>query len=281
MNGLGTTVGMLHPGSMGAAVAAQLRRFGVTVLWYPEGRSPATLARADAAGLEAVGDLPVLLERADIIISLCPPAAAEDNARLAADGGFADKVFVEANAIAPQRVSRIAQLLPDAVVVDAAVVGSPPVGGKSPRLYVSGDSAAVARLSGLFSATDVRVHRLGEQIGKASALKLSYTSYQKASRVVAAVAYGLAEANGVADELLDIAERRPGSYLSETGYIPKTVTRAWRWGPELEEAADLLSECGLPDELMRAAAAVLARWEGTRDADLSVAEALELLHGDS
>ncbi|MEV5468076.1 DUF1932 domain-containing protein [Streptomyces griseoincarnatus] len=281
MSRAGITVGMLHPGRMGAAVAGQLRRCGTTVLWSPHDRSHATAARAAAAALEPVDDLSVLLARADVVLSLCPPAAAEDVARQIADHGFAGKIFIEANAIAPQRVRRIAHMLPKVTVVDAAVIGSPPVGGKRPKLYTSGPSAALDRLADLFATTDVQVCPLGEEIGKASSLKLAYTSYQKASRVLAAVAYGLADANGVADELLDVARQRTGSYLAETEYIPKTAARAWRWGPEMEEAAELLAEAGLPDDLMRATASVLSRWDGARDADLSISDALDQLRGDA
>ncbi|MFJ3624325.1 hypothetical protein ACIPSH_40220 [Streptomyces iakyrus] len=42
-----------------------------------------------------------LLDRSDMVISLCPPAAAEDLARDIAARRFAG-VFVEANAISPQ-----------------------------------------------------------------------------------------------------------------------------------------------------------------------------------
>ncbi|WP_405807920.1 hypothetical protein OG729_22945 [Streptomyces sp. NBC_00210] len=60
------TVGVLHPGSMGAAVASQLGRAGVRVLRVPTNRSQATVTGAKRAGLEAVGDLSVLLELSDI-----------------------------------------------------------------------------------------------------------------------------------------------------------------------------------------------------------------------
>ncbi|WP_443055827.1 DUF1932 domain-containing protein [Streptomyces sp. NBC_00690] len=272
-----TTVGILHPGSMGAAVAAQLRRAGARVLWNPAGRSSATVRRARQAGLTAADGMAELVTRCDVVISLCPPAAAEDIAFEVAGHGPEGKVYVEANAIAPQRVRRIAQALPGTVVVDAAVVGSPPVGGKQPRLYTSGPSDAVDCVKRIFADTDVTVRPLGEEIGKASALKLTYTSYQKASRVLAAIAYGAAEANGVADELLDIAGLRTDSYLTEPGYIPKTASRAWRWAPEMREAATLVHAAGLPDDLLHATAAVLAHWEDARDADLSIEEALDQL----
>ena len=46
------TIGLLHPGEMGAAIAAALRASGQTLLWASAGRSAATAERADGAGLE-------------------------------------------------------------------------------------------------------------------------------------------------------------------------------------------------------------------------------------
>ncbi|MFD4261877.1 hypothetical protein ACFWR9_30710 [Streptomyces sp. NPDC058534] len=41
-------------------------------------------------------------------------------------------------------------------VIDAAVVGSPPMGGKYPTLYLSGPSKQANRIAELFTGTDVR-----------------------------------------------------------------------------------------------------------------------------
>ncbi|MFI9585084.1 DUF1932 domain-containing protein [Streptomyces sp. NPDC052236] len=272
------TVGLLHPGSMGSAFGAQLRARGHIVLWCPEGRSDTTRRRAEQAGLESEA-LPELVSRSDVLLSLCPPAAAEETAAQVAELGMAGAgtIYVEANAVSPSRVVSIADRLAPMPVIDAAVVGSPPVGGKSPTLYLSGPGKQADRIAELFAGTDVRTRVLGDSIGKASALKLAYSSYQKVSRVLAAVAYGAAETYGVEDELLEIAAKRTRSYLVETDYIPKTAARAWRWGPELEDAAALLADAGLPDSLMHAAAATLARWDGNKDERLDIAEALEAL----
>ncbi|MFE3138972.1 DUF1932 domain-containing protein [Streptomyces scopuliridis] len=272
------TIGLLHPGSMGSAFGAQLRARGHVVLWCPDGRSDATRRRAEHAGLEAEA-LPELVSRSDVLLSLCPPAAAEETAAEVAGLGVAGAgaIYVEANAVSPSRVQRIADSLTPMPVVDAAVVGSPPVGCKYPTLYLSGPGKQADRIAELFAGTDVRSHALGDGIGKASALKLAYSSYQKVSRVLAAVAYGAADTYGVADELLEIAAKRTRGYLVETDYIPKTAARAWRWGPELEDAADLLASAQLPDALMHAAAATLARWDGNQDERMDIAGALEAL----
>ncbi|MEU0124415.1 DUF1932 domain-containing protein [Streptomyces albidoflavus] len=273
-----TVLGVLHPGSMGAAVAAQARVGGAEVLWCPTGRSPATRDRAARSGLAAASSLAELVERADVILSICPPAHAEDVAAAVSVYPFVG-VYVDANAIAPTTMARVSATLSrtDAIVVDGSIVGSPPSATKSPRLYLSGPRDALASVAGLFAGTAVRAHALPGDIGSASALKLSYSSYQKASRVLAAVSYALARDHGVEGELLDIAGGRSGSYLAETAYIPKVAARSWRWGPEMSEVASALRDAGLPADLAEASASVMSRWDGLRGAQVSVLEALERL----
>ncbi|MFF8604057.1 DUF1932 domain-containing protein [Streptomyces sp. NPDC015232] len=272
------TVGILHPGSMGAAVAACAATNAAAALWCEAGRSAASVERAARFGLTPVPTLHELLDRSDMVISLCPPAAAEDLARDVAGHHFAG-VYVEANAINPERAHRIAALLePGATVVDGGVVGSPPVGGKTPTLYLSGAASATGRIEALFAGTAVRTAVLGTEVGKASALKLAYASFQKTSRVLVALAVGMAREHGVDQELLEVASRRTDSYLSEPQYVAKTAARAWRWGPELDEAADALAAAGLPPEMLRAAASTLARWNDAKDdGELTLTEALDRL----
>ncbi|MGZ0200550.1 DUF1932 domain-containing protein [Streptomyces sp. RM1] len=272
------TVGILHPGSMGAAVASCAAINAAEVLWCETGRSAASVERAAHFGLTPVTTLAELLDRSDIVISLCPPAVAEDLARDVAGHRFAG-VYVEANAINPDRTKRIVALLElDATVVDGGVVGSPPVGGKTPTLYLSGPADATERIEALFAGTAVRTAMLGPEIGKASALKLSYASFQKTSRVLVALAVGMARKHGVDQELIEVASRRTDSYLAEPEYVARTAARAWRWGPELEEAADMLAGAGLPPEMLRAAASTLARWSDAKDDDeLTLTDALDRL----
>lgn len=272
------TVGILHPGSMGAAVAACAATNAAEVLWCETGRSTASVERATRFGLSPVATLAELVDRSDIVISLCPPAAAEGLARNVAGHHFAG-VYVEANAINPVRTQRIATLLePDATVVDGGVVGSPPVRGKAPTLYLSGPVGATECIKALFAGTAVRTAVLGTEVGKASALKLSYAAFQKTSRVLVALAVGMAREHGVDQELIEIASKRTDSYLSEPQYVAKTAARAWRWGPELEEAADALAAVGLPPEILRAAATTLARWHDVKDdSEFTLTDALDRL----
>ncbi|MEU1568622.1 DUF1932 domain-containing protein [Streptomyces mirabilis] len=272
------TIGILHPGSMGAAVAACAATNAAAVLWCADGRSAASTTRAERFGLEPVPTLQELLDRCDVVISLCPPAAAEDLAREAAGYRYRG-TYVEANAINSERAVRIAGLLePAATVVDGGVVGSPPVNGKTPTLYLSGPISGTERVEALFEGTAVRTKVLGGDIGQASALKLSYAAFQKTSRVLVALATGLAREHGVDQELLAIASHRSDSYLAEPEYVAKTAQRAWRWGPELKEVADMLEAAGLPPQMLRAAASTLARWhEAKDDGELTLTDALNRL----
>lgn len=47
--------------------------------------------------------------------------------------------------------------------------------------------------------------------------------------MLAALARALARVLGVDQELIDIAQKRGGSYLSQPECVAKTATRAWRW----------------------------------------------------
>ncbi|MFF7802062.1 NAD(P)-dependent oxidoreductase [Streptomyces olivaceus] len=274
-----TTLGVLHPGSMGAAVAAQARRSGAEVLWCAAGRSASSKKRAERYGLTSVHALSEMVERSDIILSLCPPAAAEDVARDVAACSYAG-IYVDGNAVSPATMANISAIVQrsGAAAVDGSVIGSPPSDSKSPRLYLSGPSDALRPVAQLFDGSSVQARLLSGEIGQASALKLSYSSYQKASRALAAVAYALASDHGVEAELLDIAGGRTTSYLAETAYFPKAAARSWRWGPEMKEAAHALEEAGLPSDMADAAAAVMGRWAGLKDTSPDLALVLEELH---
>src|SRR4051812_14630991 len=129
-------VGLLHPGEMGAVVGACVDG---EVTWASEGRSEDTRVRADA--FRDAGTVTALVAEADVILSICPPHAAVDVARACA--GFAG-IYVDANAISPQRAREVTTLQPR--FVDGGIVGGPPT-ELGTTLYLSGDEAdTVARL---------------------------------------------------------------------------------------------------------------------------------------
>jgi 3-hydroxyisobutyrate dehydrogenase-like beta-hydroxyacid dehydrogenase len=276
-----SVVAMLHPGQMGAALAVQARRNGTRVLWCPAGRSAATARRAAAAELTAVPDLGEMLDAAEVVLSVCPPEFAADVAAHVADRGY-QGIFVEANAISPERCVGIAERLTaaGARVVDGAIIGPPPGNGAAARVYLSGETAAVESVAGLFRGTAAEPVVVMGGLGAASALKMSFAGFNKAGLVLAAVSHALAARHQVTDHLIAEAERLTRSPLARPGALPGLAARAWRWAPEMNEIADTLDADGLPSDLARAAAEVLGHWQDDKDSwDLPVAEVLARLRG--
>ena len=247
---------------MGAAIGGLLAdRFRVS--WVSAGRGPASRRRAEEAGLIEVADL-AALARCDVLVSVCPPSAALDVAGSVAATGFAG-TYLDANAISPRHAAEIAEILPRATVVDGGIVGPPPRTAGTTRLYLSGPAAAVADL---FDGTVLRVVVLDGPVGRASALKLAFASYNKLTYALAAQAHALAERHGVGVELRELAaDVLPDTPFGAPGGITSAGRRAWRWEGEMAEIAAACAETGLAPDLVAAAQAVFARWREHRDDD--------------
>jgi 3-hydroxyisobutyrate dehydrogenase-like beta-hydroxyacid dehydrogenase len=238
------TVGLLHPGEMGAAVGAVLRGQGVRVVWASEGRSEETRARAEAAGLEDAGSV-VEVARSDVVFSICPPHAALEVARSAEFAG----VYVDANAVSPATAREVAEAVGE--FVDGGIVGSPPREPGTARLYLSGDRAS--EVAGLFagSALDARV------VSNASAVKMAYAAWTKGTAAMLLAIRELARREGVEDTLLaewdlsvpELRERYERARRS-------AEAKGWRWVGEMEEIAATFEADGLPGGFHRAAAEV-------------------------
>lgn len=252
-----TRVGLLFPGEMGAAVGAAA---DADVLWASEGRSPETAARAEAAGLRDVETLEALARESEIVLSVCPPEIAEDVARAVARAGF-EGLYVEANAISPARARRIAEDV-GLPVVDGGILAK-----RAINLYLSGDDADVERVAALFDGPDVAAVPLPGGVGSASALKMAFGGWNKIGVLLAAQAYALARAYGVAEALAEEGVPADG--------IPRAGPKAWRWRAEMEEIADACAALELPDGLGRAAAEFCRRWERHKGGRPELSELLD------
>ena len=269
-----TTIGLLHPGEMGAAVGQCLAGAGHRVLWVPDGRSSATAARAAAAGLTGVGGgLAELVRRAEVIMSVAPPLAALDIARQVA--GFGG-VYVDANAISPATAREVAGIVEagGASYVDGGIIGTPPVMPGFIRLYLSGPKAGDVRDLFDGSPVDARLvdHELragaGAEagasgaggIGAASAVKMAYASWTKGSAALLLAAQALARAAGVEDTLLaEWGIFQPGLAGRAERAAGSAGAKGWRWVAEMEEIAAAMAEAGLPDGFHQAAAEIYRR----------------------
>jgi len=271
-----TTIGLLHPGEMGAAVGRCLAGAGHRVLWVPEGRGPASAARAEAAGLAGVGGgLAELVQRAGVIVSVCPPHAALDVARRVAGAGFGG-VYLDANAISPATAREVAGIVADAGAsyVDGGIIGTPPVAPGFIRLYLSGPRAGEVRHLFDGSPVDARIvdHTLGADaggadagaasvVGAASAVKMAYASWTKGTAALLLAARALARAEGVEETLLaEWGISQPGLEARSAGAAGSAAAKGWRWIAEMEEIAATMAAADLPEGFHQAAAEIYRRF---------------------
>jgi 3-hydroxyisobutyrate dehydrogenase-like beta-hydroxyacid dehydrogenase len=271
-------IGILHPGSMGISLAEQAIASGNEVSWCAEGRSRATRARAAAAKLVEMENMAEICSASEVLISVCPPSAAEDLADNVLSTGF-DGIFVDANAISPQRSERIAEKFLEAGTrfVDGGIVGPPAIGDRRNYLYLSGPDAG--EIATLFEGSQVTPRVLGEDYKKASAMKMCFASHSKGGWALTLNTLAAARAYGVMDDLLDVWENM-GKALSgqQRAQLEITARKAWRFEGEMNEIADTLADVSLPDGIHLAAAELYHRLAGFKNADdVSLDEILKTL----
>jgi 3-hydroxyisobutyrate dehydrogenase-like beta-hydroxyacid dehydrogenase len=246
-------IGLLHPGEMGAAIGAALTAGGERVMWVSAGRSAPTRERAERAQLEDAGEIGELCRRCDVLISVCPPHAAADVARLAE--GFSG-IYVDANAVSPDTARMMAASV--SWFVDGGIIGPPPRNAGTTRLYLCGVEAA--SVAARFSGTVVEARVVPGEPGAASAVKMAYAAWTKGSAALLLAARALARAEGVEEAL--VAEWRmslPELEAESAAAARSALAKGWRWVGEMQEIASTFAAAGLPPEFHQAAAEMYGR----------------------
>jgi len=255
-------IGIVHPGEMGAAVGKALRDGGHSVVWASTGRSAATAARAEQAGLEDVGAVGELSRVCSVILSVCPPHAALGVARSV---GRFEGLYVDANAVSPSTARELATLVER--FVDGGIVGPPPREAGSTRLYLSGPAAEEA--ARLFAGTALEPRVVSREPGDASAVKMAYAAWTKGTAALLLAIRALARAEDVEGALLEEWALSLPELDSRSQSAARSAGRkGWRWVAEMEEIAATFEGAGLPDGFHLAAAEVFRRAPHAEDAAL-------------
>ncbi len=230
------------------------------VVWASEERSPETHDRASLLGLEDVGSIEEMVRRVEMIVSVCPPSAAEDVAGTIAGTGY-DGIYVDGNAISPATSARIAQHFDR--FVDGSLIGPPPTTAGTTRFYLCGDDADV--VAEVWAGSDLAPVVIEGPVGAASALKVAYAGWTKGSAALLVTMAAYAREAGVGSTLRDEWDLSiPGlsDRLARTaaGVGPK----AWRFTGEMDEIAWALEELDLPAGFHEAAAEIYTRMADLR-----------------
>jgi 3-hydroxyisobutyrate dehydrogenase-like beta-hydroxyacid dehydrogenase len=259
---------------MGVAIAAGARAGGHDVAWCAEGRSAATEARAEQAGLRELPSLASLVGEADVLVSVCPPGGAVDVARSVAALGFSG-TYVDANAIAPGTAAEIRGLvtLGGAAYVDGGIIGGP----SQPRLFLAGLGAA--EVATLFSAAAPVTAEIIDGGGDfaASGLKMCYAAWSKGTTALLFAVAACARRLGVTAPLRDEWSRSQPDLSARLTASTRGAAKAWRWEAEMREIAVTFADCGLPEGFHAAAAELFARLAGFKNSTADLEELLAVL----
>lgn len=260
-----SNIGILQPGEMGISIAASAINNGHQVYWMSGGRSDKTRDRAEKQGLIEIKSLVEFCQTCDFIVSICPPHAAEEIAKSVINAEFKG-YYLDANAISPQRAIKIGQMLEEKGIqfVDGGIIGGPAWKPKETWLYLSGQQAPA--ITACFSNGPLETKIIGDQIGKASALKMCYAAYSKGTTALLATILAASESLDVRDELYQQWELDdPGFFEQVNRRVTRVTAKAWRFEGEMKEIAETFQEAGLPDEFHQAAAEVYQRMSIFKD----------------
>jgi 3-hydroxyisobutyrate dehydrogenase-like beta-hydroxyacid dehydrogenase len=236
---MGPTVVIIAPGEMGSGIGRRLHERGTQVRTSLRGRSAASAARAAEAGLEAIDDDGRLVADADFMLSILPPGDALGLARRLAPAlaaSPAKPVYVDCNAVSPETVAAVAEVITPTGCrfADVGIIGGPPAKDDAgPRLYASGAAARELLRLGEYGL-DIRV--LAGAVGVASALKMSYAALTKGLTAIGAALMEGAMHAGVAPALRrEFAASQPMLAQWLERQVPRMYPKAYRWVAEMEE----------------------------------------------
>ena len=259
---LNNSIGITSPGDMGQGVAMCIKALGFNVCMASDGRSARTRGLGEKAGLTECGSLEKLVQTCDMVLSILDPGAAATNARAiaAACKSTGRKiVFVECNAIAPQTMNEIADIMTavDCTVVDAGIIGPPPRNGAKQRFYVSGPNA---HLMNRINSPQINVKVAGEKIGDASAVKMCYAALTKGSIALGTELLIAARKLGV-DQALEAEFKGSQAELHQSVLTRSAgmAFKAYRWVPEMHEIAKTFEGAGMTPRMFQGAADLYAQ----------------------
>ena len=251
------TIAILMPGDMGHGVGQALIARGHRVVSALEGRSAHTRSLAGRAGIEDAGAIVDCVAEADLILSILPPDRAVAQAEAVADAmrrtGWSP-AYSDCNAISPMTMKQVAAAFDGtgATVIDCGIIGLNPIKTPPTRFYVSGpDCSAIEALD----SDAIRVERISDEIGKASAMKMVYAAGTKGVWTLQTALLMTAAQQGILEPLLEeLQYSQSGTLQAMRNRIPIIPADAARWVPEMEEIAATFADAGVTDGFHKGAA---------------------------
>jgi 3-hydroxyisobutyrate dehydrogenase-like beta-hydroxyacid dehydrogenase len=194
---------------MGAALAVLLRSKSIRVVTTLDHRSDRTIRLSRDAGVVALDSLAEVVRQSQIILSLVPPAAAEQTAEAycqLAELSAPSSIYVDCNSISPELAARLSIRLAACgrQFVDATINGLARTAATSGTMFLSG--ARAQDVAQLFAGT-MRVQILGGPAGSAKAMKMLLSGLAKGACALYLEMAMLAQRRGILQEMMAAASQ--------------------------------------------------------------------------
>ena len=248
------TIGVLHCGDMGSAIATCLVESGHRVVTCTQGRSEQTVGLARKCGVEVLSNLAEVVAVSEVLISLVPPSASVELAEsVVANNPAPGMIFVDANSGSPGQIGQIEQLMGSvgAKLVDASIHGGAHRLCEIGVIYLSGEAAEVVEQ--IFNSV-LRVRTLGDVPGTATRMKILLGGVSKGLNALFLEVGSIACRDGMLDSFLDECHAfYPAIMQAVDRMLPTYPRHARRRVSELEHVERLASDHGLDAGMIRQA----------------------------
>lgn len=263
-----TTVGILYPGEMGTALGSLFAAAGFRVVTTVDGRSERTRGLARRAAFHTLPSLADVVHETDVLLSLVPPEAAIEVARQACLRGSCKPgaIYVDVNSVSPETALSVAEIVGRRGwrFIDAAIHGQSARLPQHGRMYLSG--AGACELAELWHGL-LNVQVLGDEPGRASALKMLMSGVSKGLVALFVEMALTADAAGLLDEFLEnCGSFYPGVSDPVARMLPTYPRHAVRRAQEMREVAAMARGHGLRPGLVAEAGRLIA---GLSESDFS------------
>lgn len=242
-----STIGILYPGELGAALGRLLIGNGLRVVTTLDGRSPRTSRLCRAAELTVLDSLKDVVRQANVLISVVLPDIAETVAKQISDLPHLsppDAIYVDVNSIGPELAVWLDAKIAASgrAFVDASLRGPAGNLASGATLYLSGQRAG--DVAELFAGT-MRVRVLGPEPGRASAMKMILTGLPKGIAALFVEVAALAQRQGMLKEMYEeVARFNPDVLAAAERMLPTYPQHAARRAIEIRELEETCHAVG-------------------------------------
>jgi len=218
-------------------------------------------SRASEANVTLKKNMKELINSADIIFCSISASMVVPIAKEACSHLRSGQIYADINAASPGAKRQAFEIISKsgALFVDVAVMGSVPVYGHKVPLIVCGKGAR--QFSDILKKYHMDIKYYGEEVGKASALKMFRSIFMKGiamlllETIVGSHKYGVEDDvwNSILETLTKSSPKRMN------GWITRTVIHSERREHEMEEVLSMLQELNM-DDMMSMATRKKMKW---------------------